>query len=51
MTPSPDLIKVWKNQYKIHSYQVDSNSKATLVALCQLLQEPAWRHAEHLGLG
>ena len=51
MTSSPDLIKVWKDKYKIHSYQVDSKSKATLVALCQLLQESAWQHAEHLGLG
>jgi len=51
MTPSPDFIKVWKDEYKIHSYQVDINSKATLVALCQLLQESAWQHAEHLELG
>ena len=51
MTSSSDLIKVWKDKYKIHSYQVDSKSKATLVALCQLLQESAWQHAEHLGLG
>jgi medium-chain acyl-[acyl-carrier-protein] hydrolase len=51
MTPSPDFIKVWKDTYTIHSYQVDIRSKATLVALCQLLQESAWQHAEHMGLG
>ena len=51
MTPSPDFIKVWQDKYTIHSYQVDIKSKATLVALCQLLQESAWQHAEHLGLG
>ena len=51
MTSSSDLIKVWKDKYKIHSYQVDSKSEATLVVLCQLLQESAWQHAEHLGLG
>ena len=51
MTPSPDFIKVWKNTYTIHSYQVDIRGKATLVALCQLLQESAWQHAEHMGLG
>ena len=51
MTFSPGLIKVWKDTYKIHSYQVGSKGKATLVALCQLLQESAWQHAEHLGLG
>jgi acyl-ACP thioesterase len=51
MAPSPNFITVWKDQYTIHSYQVDINSKATLVALCQLLQESAWQHAEHLGLG
>jgi acyl-ACP thioesterase len=51
MAPSPNLIRIWKDQYTIHSYQVDIKSKATLVALCQLLQESAWQHAEHLGLG
>ena len=51
MAPSPNFIRVWKDQYTIHSYQVDIKSKATLVALCQLLQESAWQHAEHLGLG
>ena len=51
MTPSPDFITVWKDTYTIHSYQIDIKSKATLVALCQLLQESAWHHAEHLGLG
>ena len=51
MTPSPDFIKVWKDTYTIHSYQVDIRGKATLVALCQLLQESAWQHAEHMGLG
>jgi acyl-ACP thioesterase len=51
MAPSPKVIKIWKNHYTIHSYQVDIKSKATVVALCQILQESAWQHAEHLGLG
>lgn len=51
MTPSSHSSKVWKNNYTIHSYQVDVKSKATLLALGQLLQESAWQHAEHLGLG
>ena len=51
MTASPDFIKVWKNTYTIHSYQVDISGKATIAALCQLLQESAWQHAEHMGLG
>jgi acyl-ACP thioesterase len=51
MAFSPNFVMVWKDQYTIHSYQVDIKGKATLVALCQLLQESAWKHAEHLGLG
>ena len=48
---SPGFIKVWKDKYAIHSYQVDTNSRASLVALCQLMQESAWKHADNLELG
>lgn len=51
MAPSPNFIRIWKDEYTIHSFQVDIKGKASLVALCQLLQESAWQHAEHLGLG
>jgi acyl-ACP thioesterase len=51
MAHSPDFIQLWKDKYTIHSYQVDIRGRATIVALCQLMQESAWQHAKHLGLG
>ena len=43
--------KVWQDEYTIHSYEVDAKGRATLPILCQFMQESAWNHAEHLGLG
>jgi len=51
MSENNDLVKVWKNNHKIHSYEVDFKSCATLTILCQFMQEAAWNHAEHLGVG
>ncbi|MBT8406366.1 MAG: hypothetical protein KJP05_02830 [Deltaproteobacteria bacterium] len=51
MSTTQKFIPVWKDEYKIHYYQVDVRSNATLVVLCQFMQESAWNHAEHLGLG
>jgi acyl-ACP thioesterase len=51
MSAAQKFEPVWKDQYTIHSYQVDMNNNATLVVLCQLMQESAWNHAEHLELG
>lgn len=47
-TPEPG---VWVESSKIHSYQVDFKQHATMEALCRLLQEAAWNHAEALGVG
>ena len=42
---------VWTDEYKIHSYEVDPKGQATIPFLCQFMQESAWNHAEHLGVG
>ncbi len=42
---------MWRDDYKVHSYEVDLNARATLPALCRFMQESAWNHAEHLGFG
>jgi medium-chain acyl-[acyl-carrier-protein] hydrolase len=46
-----DLQSIWTDQYTINWYDADPGNKATLVALCNFLQETAWRHANHLGFG
>lgn len=46
-----DLKRIWTDQYKINSYDADTNNRASLVHICNYLQESAWRHANHLGLG
>lgn len=51
MSAAQRFIPVWKDEYTIHSYHVDINNNATLAVLCQLMQESAWNHAEHLELG
>ena len=51
MSTTQKFIPVWKDEYTIHYFQVDVRSNATLVVLCQFMQESAWNHAEHLGLG
>jgi hypothetical protein len=48
MTSSIDL---WIDEYKIHSYEADIKGHATIPFLCQFMQESAWNHAEHLGVG
>ena len=42
---------LWKDDYTIHSYEVDPNGCVTLPMLCQFMQESAWKHAQHLGVG
>lgn len=39
------------DKYFIHSWEADQHGKATLPALCNYMQESAWKHAEQLGLG
>ena len=42
---------VWTDNYNIHSWEADLNGYATLPALCNYMQESAWKHAENLHLG
>jgi medium-chain acyl-[acyl-carrier-protein] hydrolase len=51
MAADQDVILVWKDEYAIHSYEVDSRGCVTLPMLCQFMQESAWNHAQHLGVG
>ena len=51
MNITQEFMPKWKDVYRIHYHQVDVRSNATLVVLCQFMQESAWNHAEHLGLG
>jgi len=41
----------WADSYTIHSYEVDTEGRVTLAALCRFMQESAWRHADHLEMG
>ena len=43
--------KVWIDEYKIHSYEVDVRGELALPMLCQFMQESAWHHAENLKVG
>ena len=51
MQLTSDALGRWVDSYKIRSYEVDCNSCVTIPCLCQYLQESAWNHAEHLGVG
>jgi len=42
---------IWKDKYKISSYEADVKSRASFQSLCNFLQESAWNHAEALELG
>ena len=46
-----DLIPEWQMEQKICSYDVDPQATVRLPALCRFMQEAAYHHAEHLGLG
>ena len=45
------MIPIWKENYKITSYQVDFREKIKPTNLMQLFQEAAGNHAHHLGAG
>jgi len=42
---------IWREEVRIHSYDVDFSRQATLEAICRLFLEAAWNHAEALGVG
>jgi medium-chain acyl-[acyl-carrier-protein] hydrolase len=41
----------WRMEHTICSYDVDPQETARLPSLCRFMQEAAYRHAGHLGLG
>jgi medium-chain acyl-[acyl-carrier-protein] hydrolase len=45
------LQNIWLEKFLVHSYEVDRTKMATVPSLCQYMQEAAWHHAEHLGVG
>ena len=45
------MVPVWKENFKITSYQVDFQEKIKPTNLMQLFQEAAGNHAQHLGAG
>ncbi|HDQ44621.1 MAG TPA: hypothetical protein ENN17_03855 [bacterium] len=45
------LKPVWAEAYSVHSYEVDREGHVTAPHLCRYLQETAYYHAEHLGVG
>ena len=45
------LNPVWRTQHTIASYDADPRRRAGLPALCRFMQEAAYQHAAHLGLG
>ena len=46
-----DLKPEWRTEHVICSYDVDPHQTARLPALCRFMQEAAYHHAGHLGLG
>ena len=45
------LKEPWVDRYLIHTYEVDQQSRLTIVSAINFFQESAWRNAEALGLG
>ena len=46
-----NLKEIWVDQYTIHSYEVDQDSRLSIVSAINFFQESAWRNADALGLG
>ncbi len=42
---------IWKDRYRIHSYEVGTDGIVRLSSLCNYLQESAWNHATDLKVG
>ena len=51
MRTGSTMRNVWDSRYTIHSYQADAQGDAAVAALCEIMQESAWQHAENLGAG
>src|SRR4051812_24122807 len=51
MTKSSPAPTIWREEFTVHSYEVDFKKGATLEGLCRHFQEAAWNDAEALGVG
>ncbi len=45
------MKRIWHQRFDIRSYEADSTGKARVSTLCNLLQEAASKHSNHLGFG
>jgi medium-chain acyl-[acyl-carrier-protein] hydrolase len=45
------LKQIWEDTYLINWYEAAPTHKASIITICNFLQESAWRHANHLGFG
>ena len=48
---APEKDGIWREEIRIHSYDVDLVHHATLEATCRFFLEAAWNHAEALRVG
>ena len=46
-----EVLPVWESEHEIRSFDVDPNCMARLPVFCRFMQEAAYNHAEHLGVG
>ena len=44
-------MEPWIDKYLIHSYEIDVDSRVSIVSAINYFQESAWRNAEALGVG
>jgi medium-chain acyl-[acyl-carrier-protein] hydrolase len=48
---SADKPPIWREKYRIRSYDVDTSKRATLMSLCRYFQESAGHHSQTAKLG
>ena len=48
---APGDSGLWREAFRVHSYDADFQMRATGEAICRAFFEAAWNHAEHLGIG
>jgi medium-chain acyl-[acyl-carrier-protein] hydrolase len=51
MEETKEPLKLWAEEFTVHSYEVAQDGLVTVPALCRFMQEVAWHHAHHLGVG
>jgi acyl-ACP thioesterase len=43
--------EIWKERFRVRSYEVEPDGRLRIVVLARMLQEAAWQHAHRLGKG